>query len=505
MNEIKKTAIYYCRVSTKEQVENTSIETQKKGCLALADQLGVDILESFKDEGESAKTANRPNFLKAIDFCKKRHVDYFIVYKLDRFARNQSDHVMVQAILKKIGTQLKSATEPIDETPIGKAMEGVLAVFAEFDNNVRRERTTGGMLERARQGIWVWRAPLGYYRPNKGSNIVPDPDTAPYIRLCFEEWAKKTHSYRSLAQFLAKRGLRTKNGKKPFPQLIEKILKNPVYFGAIDAWENRYAGSFESIISEDLFLRCQKGYKDKRASNRISANPDFPLRNHTVCAECNTALTGSFSTGRKGKKYPYYHHSKQECPRASFIPKMTFEQTFKEYLQDITPGIRYEKAFKAIILDIWKTNYKKCGEQNRKIEKELKCLEEERLKVFDLHKSNVYNDEEFLEQKDRVNQRIYEKRMLLQEQHVEEFDMEQALSHCFQFVRNTVETWIRLGKEDFQLQQRFQRNIFPKKLHFDGEKFGTADLSLIYKLNKDSKGKKSNLVAPRGIEPRFSP
>lgn len=505
-SEEQKRAIYYCRVSTKEQVENTSIETQEKGCLGLAKQLEADVLAVFKDEGESAKTINRPNFLKAIEYCKKNHVDYFIVYKLDRFARNQDDHVMVRAVLKKIGTQLKSATEPIDETPIGKAMEGVLSVFAEFDNNVRRERTTRGMQERVKQGIWVWKAPIGYYRPSKGANIAPDPAVAPYIRLCFEEWVKNKHTYRSLAYFLTERGLRTGNGKKLFPQLIEKILKNPVYYGVIDSWGEKHKGTFEAIIGEDLFLKCQKDYRNKKGLNqRVSANPDFPLRNHVACAACSTTLTGSFSTGRKGKKYPYYHHHKQGCSNANFIPKNTFEQLFIEYLLEISPSVRYEKTFKAVMIDIWKTNYKKYDEQNQRIQKELEQLEVERQKVFELRQVDVYTDVEFQEQKSRINQRIYEKRRLIQESHIEEFDMEQALDHCFRFVRKTAETWVRLGRENFSLQQRFQRNIFPKKIFFDGKKFGTTDLSLVYRINKESKGKVSNLVAPRGIEPRFSP
>ncbi len=501
-NEGQKTSIYYCRVSSKDQIENTSLETQKNGCIRYSKQLSARVLDDFRDEGESAKTTNRPNFLKAIEFCKKNHVDYFIVYKLDRFARNQDDHVMVRAILKKFGTQLKSATEPIDETPIGKAMEGVLSVFAEFDNNVRTERTRGGMQARVKQGIWVWQSPLGYFRPTKGSNITQESNTAPYIRLCFEEYTKKKYSYRSLAEFLAERGLRTRGGKKPFAQLIEKIIKNPIYCGIIDAWGEQTKGTFEPIISEELFLRCQAGYKGKaRFTYRITANPNFPLRSHAACGVCNTFLTGSFSTGRKNKKYPYYHHHKQGCSKAMSIPKETFEQLFVEYLNEITPKIRYEKTFKAVMLDIWKTNYKKHDEENQRIQKELERLESERQKVFDLRQANVYNDFEFLEQKELINQRIYEKRRLAQDNHVAEFNMDQALNYCFNFIRSTAETWLRLGKQNFQLQQRFQKQVFPKKIIFAGEKFGTAEMSLVYKLNQESDGKKSNLAAPTGFEP----
>ena len=249
---------------------------------------------------------------------------------------------------------------------------------------------------------------------------------------------------------------------------------------------------------------CQASYKGKaRFSHRTTANPNFPIRSHTYCTICDKSLTGSSSTGRKGKNHPYYHHQKQGCVNAKFIPKTILEQLFVEYLNEITPDTQYEKTFKAVMVDIWKENYKKHDEESRRVRVELEKLEAERLKVFDLRKEEVFNDDEFLEQKNLINGRIYEKRKYLQENHVEEFNMEQSLDYCFKFVRNTSEAWLRLGKKNFSLQQRFQKQVFPKKLTFDGKKFGTTELSRVYKLNQDYKGKTSNLVLPTGFEPVF--
>ena len=222
------------------------------------------------------------NFLRRSIFVrrKKGAVDFFIVYKLDRFARNHYDHAMAAgATLKKFSTALRSVTEPIDDSSTGLLMEGVLSSFAEFDNNVRTERTKSGMLESIKKGIWVWQAPIGYYQSHRGSNIVPDPKIAPYIRLIFEEWAKGIHSYDSLAKFIGKRGFRTRHNKPPFPQLIEKIIKNEIYAGIIDVWGFRIEGDFEAIISRELFERSRKKRKgDGRSFRRQVVNEDFPLR-----------------------------------------------------------------------------------------------------------------------------------------------------------------------------------------------------------------------------------
>lgn len=501
--ETQKRGIIYCRVSSTEQVENTSLESQERNCREYAKRENIEIITPpFIEKGESAKTANRTEFMKAISFCgnKKNKVTHFIVYKLDRFARNQNDHVVTQTTLRRYGVALRSVTEPIDETPIGRVMEGVISVFAEFDNNVRTERSKGGMYENLKKGIWQWQAPLGYYRPSIGSNIAPEATTAPFIAMIFEEYAKGSYTYLSLAEYMNERGFRTKQGKKIRMQLIEKILKNSLYCGKIKTWGLDIKGDFEPIVDEDLFMQCQKGYrKTYTKMNRSVSNPNFTLRRACICTECQTSLTGSTPTSR-GVGYSYYHHHKQDCPKARFIPKETFEQLFVEYLNDLTPNNKYEKIFKAIVMDIWQTNYKKLDENNAKVRAEIEKLEQERQKVFDLHRTGKYSDEEFLEQKEITNNKMYAKRQLLQDNHIEEFNMEEALNYCFSFVRETAKTWIRFKKTNYNHAMRFQKQIFPEKITFDGKKFGNTKLSLVYKMNEENGANKSQLVTPQRIE-----
>lgn len=496
-----KNAIIYCRVSSKDQLEGTSLDMQEKCCLEYAQKQGWDVSKVFIERGESAKTANRTEFNKALAFCsdKKSRVGFFVVYKIDRFARNQDDHAMVRALLKKSGVVLRSVTEQIDESSGGRLMEGMLSAFAEFDNNIRAERTKGGMMERVKQGVWVWKEPLGYHRPSKGNNIEPDPEVAPYIRLAFEEWSKGVYTYQSLADFLSDRGFRTRENKNPRPQLIEKMIKNPIYYGFIKEWGG-HQGSFEPIITKELFLKCQKEYKDSiHIAARSANNPLYPLRG-CKCAQCKESITASASTGRSKKKYDYYHHASQKCVRARSIPKETFEQLFVEFLNDITPTGQYEKLFKRIVLDTWKKNYEKFHQESGKVRKDIDSLEQERLKIFDYHRSGKYTDDEFLEQKNIYNLKIEQKRRLLADQSVEEFNMEEALDYCFDFVRTTAKSW---QEADYQSKLRLQKLICKEDIEFDGVKFGTAKLSQVYALNQEYQNEKSNLVALRRIELRL--
>ena len=79
---------------------------------------------------------------------------------LTRFARDKYDHFALRSHLQSLGISLRSATEPIDDTSTGKLMEGVLAAFAQFDNDCRSDRTRAGMKAALELRRWVFLAPL---------------------------------------------------------------------------------------------------------------------------------------------------------------------------------------------------------------------------------------------------------------------------------------------------------------------------------------------------------
>jgi hypothetical protein len=85
-----------------------------------------------------------------------------VVFNLTRFARDKYDHFALRSLLQSLGISLRSATEPIDDTSTGKLMEGVLAAFAQFDNDCRSDRTRAGMKAALELGRWTFLAPIGY-------------------------------------------------------------------------------------------------------------------------------------------------------------------------------------------------------------------------------------------------------------------------------------------------------------------------------------------------------
>jgi site-specific DNA recombinase len=129
-----KNALAYARVSTKEQAEKgLSIPAQLKAIREYASSHGFRILEEYADLGESAKTADRPEFRKMIKRCQKdKTIDAVIVHKIDRFSRNTIDFYAYKAILKREGVSLISVTENVEETPMGQFLEGICVAMAQF-------------------------------------------------------------------------------------------------------------------------------------------------------------------------------------------------------------------------------------------------------------------------------------------------------------------------------------------------------------------------------------
>ena len=144
------TAVSYQRVSTKEQAskggrdEGFSIPAQREANQRKADLLGAAIVAEFVDAGESARSADRPDLKRMLDYVKTHRVNYCIVHKVDRLARNRLDDVEIHRALIEAGVTLVSATENIDETPSGMLLHGIMSSIAEFySKNLATEVSKG--------------------------------------------------------------------------------------------------------------------------------------------------------------------------------------------------------------------------------------------------------------------------------------------------------------------------------------------------------------------------
>jgi DNA invertase Pin-like site-specific DNA recombinase len=121
-----------------------------------AERRGWTIVASIEDVGSGAK--ERPKRQELIKLAKRRQLDVILVWRLDRWGRSLSDLTTSLRDLLAIGVEFASVTEGLDlSTPTGRAMAGMLGVFAEFERDILRERVLAGLAAAKKKGTQLGR------------------------------------------------------------------------------------------------------------------------------------------------------------------------------------------------------------------------------------------------------------------------------------------------------------------------------------------------------------
>jgi site-specific DNA recombinase len=499
-------AVIYIRVSTKEQTENLSLPTQLRACEDYCRREGLEVLARFKEEGESAKTADRTELQKLLTFCRtnKGRVHFVVVFNLTRFARDKYDHFALRSMLQSLGISLRSATEPIDDTSTGKLMEGVLAAFAQFDNDVRSDRTRAGMKAALEIGRWVFLAPIGYINSPRstGKSLLQDPERAPIVRKAFEDYATGRFNKQQILERVTADGLRNRRNQPLSSQAIGALLRNRLYAGIIDVPEygvRDKRGDFEPIITEDLFHRAQAVLAGRLPSTapRLQAHPDFPLRNFVRCATCNRGLTGSWSKGRND--YYAYYHCRPGC-RGVNVTKAGLESLFTDELARLQPSPGYMRVLKEEVLQIWKARKASIATDLAEAERRAKAIQ---VKLDRLDEAFLFERSIDIDVYDRHAEKLREELTLLRiDRHaseVEELDVEGILAFAERILPRAADLWVQSSLDQ---RQRFQQLFFPEGIAFDGCAFvGTAATAPAFSYLRGVGAGNEGVVDLTGIEP----
>ncbi len=341
-------AVVYTRVSSAEQVDGTSLDTQREICGKCADRLGLSVISTLCDEARSAKTtAGRLALAEALALCESKGAA-LIVYKFDRLARNVGDAYQMRDLLLAKGCRIISATEgEATASPIAKAMFSMMATFAELDNDMRAERSRLGMRARAQAGGWVSLAPFGFKlcRAPGGIPSLEPGDGAEVIRAVFAGVADGTLPVPDAVEVLRR------NGHSRAGSYL--ILRNPVYCGIIrnsltdgQPVQAVFPGLVTREVWDAVQLRIDASLKAPKNIRKTYAmqNADFPFTRLIPCPVCGKTLRGGWSRGRGRARYGYYFCStKGHCS----IPRDEVHARFRELAASLA-GFR---DFMALVRD----------------------------------------------------------------------------------------------------------------------------------------------------------
>lgn len=300
----------YCRVSTTEQAEHGySIKEQEDRLRSYCDALGLGKPKAYIDAGHSGAKIDRPSLQLLIHDVKLHKIDKVIVYKLDRLSRSQKDTLtLIEDVFLANGCDFVSISENFDtSTPLGRAMIGILAVFAQLEREQIKERMTMGREARAKQGKYAgsWLHPIGYDYID-GELIVNEFEKAQIIQIYNDYLSGMT--YRAIAKRLNDSGLTHKYGKWR-AETVRTTLERKTYIGYVRFGEDWYKGHHEPIIDEDLFYKVQnlknRNYTAYMDLHRRAGRPTSYLGGLLVCKQCGQKYYKK-ATSSGAYKYDYY-------------------------------------------------------------------------------------------------------------------------------------------------------------------------------------------------------
>lgn len=498
--------LIYVRVSTKDQVQNLSLSTQQRACVEYCQRNGYDVDKIFVEQGESAKTADRTELKKLLAYCRvnKGRIHTVVVYALSRFARDGYDHHVLRATFAGLGITLRSVTEPIDDSSAGKLMEGIIAAMAQFDNDVRSERTVAGMKARLERGGWTFPPPLGYLKGTDATGcktIVPDPQRAHLVTKAFETYATGLYSKQQLLEIMRRLGLTTKTGARLSPQTFYELLRKPIYAGIIDvpAWRVRQRSNAVALVRPETFEKVQALLNGKRptVTPHQRNNPDFPLRHFVRCGRCDRPLTASWSTGRNGR-YAYYRCQNRSC-KAVNVRREEMERLFVGFLSQLQPKPEYLRLFGEIIIDVWKEKQAQATALHEAAKRRSNDLLGRKQRLFETFAyKDAIDQRTYEEQRDKLNEEIALAELEERDTRIEEMDVQAAVSFGEFVLLNAPRLWMELPLEQ---KQRLQQVLFPLGVQFEAGVYRTAETSMVFFDLQAEQAGKEGLVALAGLEP----
>lgn len=327
---MRKVVAYY-RYSSNNQDEN-SIAYQRESTQNHCKKVGFEIIQEYVDEAQTGTNDNRAGFLQMIEDAEKSpEWDAIMVYDLSRFTRNFYDSAKYSRLLEDLGIELKSVTQPFDNTNEGYMLRNVMHVINDYYSKNNSKHTHSGMMTKAQGGFHCGGTPPLGYDLDENKRLVINQEEAVIVKLIFD-CIDEDFSLKETASMLNSRGYFTKAGKPFTKNSFDNILKQEKYIGTY-LWNTtqkrksnftrnshakkpieeqvRIEDAIPAIIDAEQFYRVQEKRKSRangRASSKSRTHYMLSGLQILKCAECGSYLIGTIRTSH-GKKHTTY-----SCP-----------------------------------------------------------------------------------------------------------------------------------------------------------------------------------------------
>ncbi len=361
--------VIYTRVSSLGQIDNYSLQNQLENCLTFAKKNNLKVVKIFDAQNESASQSERKSLNEVKKFCfnKANKISYLIVNDLSRFSRQGNLAILLKEDFKANGvTILESTATSLVRSPQDDTFDGIKLLFAQAENQTRKQKCKEGIIKRLQEGFWLGNPPKGYKKVNKNSLRLTDESK--FIALAFKLKGKGYNNSQIMSKLKA---LGSSISKSRLPE----YLKNIFYAGYIaspyldgEVVKSRH----QELVSLDLFYKVN-GVKISVRYNKIGLQIDRPLQGFVLCS-CGNKYTGY----KKKGKYNYYKCNGCKTNISSSILEVSFKNLLNQYYFEEVPIPLLKKQLKYTYEYIYEetiTNNKLLKERITKLNNEFDAIE----------------------------------------------------------------------------------------------------------------------------------
>lgn len=427
----KKVALY-ARVSTEEQASNFSLAAQLELLRKHVTDNGYTVFNEYVDAGYSGTVLERPAFQKMMQDAKSFEFNLILVYRLDRFFRNNRALLTVTEELERFGVGIKSITEPFDTSNhLGKFILSLFGSLAQLERDTFMERSKMGRMRRAKEGYYSGANPTkyGFKCTEDRRHLEVCPEEAEIVKLAFKWYCEPDSSLVRVAKRLTKLGYKSRENCEWKSDAIHDIIRDPIYIGKWYA--NRYGHkgkrkpqkdwievSVPAIVSESVFQKAQSLLIERRNYTTRNVKYKYLLQGIVRCGDCGNTIAGTADRQRlrkNGKVYGPYFNLYYRCTyRSKNIYKKTVECNLRYMQTEAVDSVVWKEIenlleHPKLIEDIVKQQNERDPEQVKnsqqelaKIEARLKTLSKEEFRILEAYRQEIISIEQLQSQMAKI-------------------------------------------------------------------------------------------------------
>jgi site-specific DNA recombinase len=486
-------ALGYMRISDQKQIKGESKHNQRAAIENYAKTHGIKVIKWFYDEAKSGKNTEREELQKLLKLAlsMKDSISYVLVYKMSRASRDLDSYVIgVRSVLAARGIEVRSVTEPFDNSPMGRFMENLYVMVGQLDNEIKKETVIDNMKRLAEQGYWQHKPIRGYImakthnsqgqpRPTMKPGVEADKVTSILLR-----YNEGDITEAALVRYATSIGFIGLNGKPLTQDVLHKMLVRPEYAGYLhDGFTNFLSvdGQHPGLISREIYWQNQHIIKSKNKEYLLgvkhqTANDMYPLRKFVLCVNCSLPMTACAPSSS-----PRYFCSRKTCRGTGSMMTDIAHDKFLALLRSIEPTQETVAKMKTVMKE---HSVKELGNINHEVAElrtKLSDLAEIRTNAIKQFISGKISEEDKKEAVDSIDTEKLELKQQLDGLEQEQTLSEASIDYALNFMTDIAKQW---ADADLELKQKIQTVVFPKGFTLDIKQgnFISADISPLYRV-----------------------